>query len=496
MASTKSAPTKGHAARFRSSTTRERAKRSGQKPLWNHQKKTVALDRRQARVYDASDPGTGKTRAHLHAFDQRRKKGGKCLLVLAPKSLLQSAWGNDLDEYFPHLTYTKAYAENRVEAFAEDVDVYITNIDAVKWLVKQPKKFFARFDSLIIDEITAYKHRTSARSKAIAKIKNFFDYRVGMSGTPNPNSVTELWHQAYILDDGKRLGRSFFQFRNATCDAVQIGPKAEHRKWNDKPGAELAVGKLVSDITIRHQFDECMDIPENHSYPQDYTLPKKVQQVYREMEDHAIIELENNRVTAVHAAVLRNKLLQIASGAVYSTDMSDPGDWKAYKAAQWTEIDNGRNELILDLIEQRQHSVTFFLWRHQREMLATEADKRGVTYEIIDGTTPVRRREAIVAAYQAGFYQTLFLHPRTGAHGLTLTKGTSSIWASPIYEADLLKQGLHRVYRGGQTKRTENIMVRAKNTVEGLVYSMLTDKSVRMNNLLDLLKETRHAKAA
>ena len=446
------------------------------KPLWAHQKQTIKLCKKSERVLDFSDPGTGKTRGHLEAFAARRKKGGKCALVLAPKTLLETAWGDDCTEYTPEIFYTVAYATNRKEAFEIDADMYITNTDAAKWLADQPEKFFKKFDTLIIDELTCYKHRTSARSKAVAKIRKHFKYRAGLTGTPNSNTITDLWHQVFIMDDGNRLGTSFWNFRSSTCAPVQIGPSTQHIRWDDKPGAELAVSKLLDDITIRHDFRKCMDIPPNHTYKRFYEMSKKQHKAYVEMEATAVLQLSKDKITAVNAAAIRTKLLQIASGAAYSEN-------------GYAVIDHSRYELALDLIEQKDHSVVFYNWDHQIAELEKEAVKRDVTYAVINGTVPIAKRKEIIRDYQAGKYQTIFLHPRTGAHGLTLTKGTRVIWVSPIYEADFLKQGLHRIYRGGQTLPTETLMLIARGTVEEKVYDRLNEKTDRMMNLLEVIEE-------
>lgn len=446
------------------------------KPPWKHQRVTRKLLNKEPRVFDMSDPGTGKTRVHLEAWAARRKKGGGTLLVIAPKTLLKSAWGNEIEEYISKHTYSIARATNRDKAFKESVDIYITNTDAVKWLAKQKIQFFRSFDSIIIDEITTFKHRTSQRSKAAKSITKYFEYRAGLTGTPNPLSITDLWHQAYLLDDGHRLGDSFFKFRNATQTATQVGPMRNMIKWDDKPGAEFAVAGLLQDITVRHKFAECMDIPPNHTQEVKYYLPKKLMAMYRKLEDTTILRLKKEKVNAVNAAVLRNKLLQLASGAVYTSEN------------KYEVIDDARYDLISDLIEARQHSICFYNWKHQKEQLLRYAKKRGIEHEFIDGTVPDRRREEIVAAYQEGAFQTLYLHPQTGAHGLTLTKGTATIWSSPIYQADFLKQGLHRIYRGGQTFKTETILVKAVGTVEQAVYDRLNQKTKRMVNLLEMLE--------
>jgi len=445
---------------------------------WKHQSATIKKFKTIDRRFDASDPGTGKTRGALEVWGDSYNKGEGCALVLAPKSLLETAWLEDLNKFLPGAMPSIAYAQNREAAFNANADIYITNLDAVKWLAGQPKKFFKRFDTLIIDESTAFKHRTSQRSKAAKAVVQNFKYRELLTGTPNSNSITDIWHQILLLDDGQRLGNNFFRFRDSVCTPTQVGPSINHIKWADKEGAEDAVAYLLKDITIRHDFEEVMDIPPNYTRNVPYVMSNKLRKIYTEMLDTAIAMLENEVVTAVNAAVVRGKLLQIASGAVYTTE----GNYKV--------IDPGRYELITDLIEEHPHSVTFFNWKHQKDLLVQHAQKRKISHAIIDGTTPVAQRKKIVDAYQDGAFQTVYLHPQTGAHGLTLTRGTRTIFSSPIYQADFLKQARHRIWRGGQTKKTETLLVEATNSVEQLVYERLNEKNARMVSLLDILKDS------
>ena len=442
-------------------------------PLWKHQRRTVSLYKKTPRIFDTSDPGTGKTRSHLHAFNERRENGGKCALVVCPKSLMESAWVEDIHQYFPHLRTAVAYAGAREEAFVQDADIYIINTDGVKWLVDKPKKFFQRFDTIIVDESHYFKHHTSQRSKALIQIKDYFDYRIMMTGTPFSGSIMEVWNQLLFLDDGERLGTSYYRLRSVLCEPKKLGPITI---WEDKEASEEAVSMMIADISIRHEFDKCMDIPPNHQYQVPFTLSKKVQRMYNELRDMTLLKLEKEILTPANAAVLHNKLLQVASGAVYTGE-------KKYEV-----LSKERYDLIADLVEQRQHSLVFFLWTHQRNILSEILKKRGVEHEIFDGNVSDRERARIVKAYQAGFYQTLLLHPQTGAHGLTLTRGTATIWSSPSPRADLVKQAKHRILRGGQTQVTETLHVTARNTYEGRVYNKMQSRTNRIHNLLDLLQ--------
>lgn len=443
----------------------------------SHQKVSIAFLKKHTEVFDMSDPGTGKTLVEIMDFADRRKKKGKCALVIASKSLLESAWGDDIRKFAPTLSTSVAYATNREAAFAATADVYITNHDAVKWLALKPKSFFAKFDTLICDESSSMKHRTSERSKGLLKIRKYFHYVRLMSGTPNTNGVCDLWHQFLILDGGQRLGKSFFGFRSALCVPEQNGPGAAMVKWIDKEGAEAIVAALVEDIVIRHRFEDCVDIPENNQYSVNYHLSKKHLAAYKELEDNSILLLKKSSVTAINGAVLYGKLLQLASGAVYNDD------------GAYSLVDTGRYELILDLVEARAHSIVFFHWTHQRDELIKLAKSRKITYALIDGTVAGKKRDEIVKHYQAGFYDVLFAHPQSAGHGLTLTKGTATIWCSPTHNLEHYLQGLKRIHRIGQKEKTETIMVIAPGTIEEKVYASLIEKDVRLTTLLDYLKE-------
>lgn len=444
--------------------------------LYAHQTDDIEFELSNQRVFDTSDAGTGKTRSRLEAFSKRRTKGAKCALVLAPKSILRAAWENDCKRFTPWLKIQCCYAATRALDFSRKADIYVTNHDATKWLLKQPKKFFDRFDCLIVDESSAYKHSTSQRSKALNKIKKYFKFRVLMSATPNTVSVTDMWNQANILDDGKRLGKSFFAFRASVQIPEQVGPMPNMVKWTDRPGAETAVGGLLSDITIRHAFEDCHDIPPNHNYIIPFNLVAKHRGAYDQMETDSIARLETGNITAVNAASVVTKLLQIASGAVYDGE------------SNYHVVDESRYELIGDLAEERKFSIVFFLWKHQRDMLIEEFKKRKLTHTLIDGSVTIKKRNDAVTYFQNGFYRVLLAHPQSAAHGLTLTKGTSTIWSSPTYNLEHWLQGNRRIYRAGQTQKTETVNIIAEDTIEERVYKVLTEKNVKLVDLLKVLR--------
>lgn len=435
------------------------------------------------RVLDFSDAGTGKTPVALWAYAKERRAGAGCLLVVCPRTLMVNIWANSVKKFTPYLKAVVAKADNREEAFAQEADVYITNTDAVKWIAKQNKKFFSRFTHLVNDESSAFKHHTSQRSKALAKIRGHFTHRRMMSGTPASRSITDVWHQAYVADDGQRLGNSFYAFRNSVSTPKQVGNNADAVRWDDKEGAEEAVYGLLSDIVVRHKFEDVVKIPERQIYTVPYSLPGKAMKAYLQMERHQFMVYQDmvkrGTVTAVHAASVRQKLLQIASGAVYADH--DGGDKQPV-----TILDLGRYELVMDLAVESPHSLVMFLWRHQRDALVKEAESRGLNYAVLDGTSNDSLRENIEARYQADEFDTVIAHPQTVAHGLTLTRGTTTIWASPTDNTEWFKQGNRRQARRGQTQATRVVTVIADGTRDQAAYDNCIGKGEREDNLLDL----------
>lgn len=437
---------------------------------YKHQQESIEFCARQPRVFDMSDAGTGKTLVQIGRFD---KVGYGKLLVIAPRSLLNSAWRNDFTKFAPHLRVIVATAENRADAFARDADVYVTNTDAVTWLAKQSSGFWDGFSSLVVDESEAFKHHTSNRSKALAKIVSMFTYRAMLGATPAPSTITELWHQVYLLDNGQALGNSFYRFQHTCCIAE---PKAVGVKWIDKPNIRGVVAELIKHLTIRHVFEECTDIPPNFSYVVSFDLAPAQRVAYKQMRTTQYALLTSGAViSAMNGAAVATKLRQIASGAVYN-EINVP-----------VAIDNTRYELIADLIEAVPQSVVFFLWRHQRDALQAELKKRKLTFGLIDGSVSDTKRDIEVTNYQAGLYRTMLVHPNSGAHGLTLTKGVRTIWASPVYTANTIEQGNRRIYRIGQVQRTETIYVLANDTIEQAIYDLAMNRSKEQQNLLSLL---------
>jgi SNF2 family DNA or RNA helicase len=445
--------------------------------LYGHQDVTADFGFQKPRVFDMSDPGTGKTLAWIEAYHRRRKAAPQAvgrMLVVCPLSIMSSAWVDDIKK---HGEYSASIAhgrgpKDRIDAFRQDTDIVIINTDGVKWL-KDNLELVSGFTDLIIDESTSFKNRTSQRSRAMLRVSTKFSRVACLTGTPNPNSVVDLWHQAFLLDHGKRLGDRFYSFRHdvQTPEEDSMG----FIKWVDKPGAGDFCADALRDITVRHKFEDCLDIPAHTKHVMRIDTPAYIFRAYKQMEKDSSVTTEDGTVNAVHASARVKKMLQILSGALYD----EHGEVK--------RVHNERYELVMQLVAERDHSLVAFNWTHERQALCDLADKMGITYTVIDGKMSAKERTLSVEGYQSGDFQVAFCHPQSAAHGLTLTRGRTTIWTSPTYSSEQFVQFNRRIYRAGQDKKTETICIAAKGTREEDVYRILDGKLEQMTDLLTVL---------
>ena len=213
-------------------------------------------------------------------------------------------------------------------------------------------------------------------------------------------------------------------------------------------------------------------MPEHTIRQIQVSLPKKIQDQYEMLAEDSVLYTGTGTINAIHAGAKVKKLLQICTGAVYN----DIGEAQG--------IHSDRYDLVMQLVDERKHSLVAFNWRHERDHMIAIAEKKKMKYAVIDGTTPSHKRADVVERMQAGQLKVVFCHPQSAGHGLTLTKATTIIWSSPTYNAEHYTQFNRRIYRAGQTSKTEIIQIAASDTWEPAVYERLNGKLGRMEELL------------
>lgn len=433
-------------------------------------------DQKRVGAINMSDCGTGKTRGVLD-FLCDLKVAGKLppVIVLAPLSILEPAWGGDIFTWTPDLTFEPCYAKKRLESAERDVDIHLFNHDAIKWLMKPAQKeLLKKFEGaiIIIDEFTAYKNIEADRTQAAINFSKLASMVIELSGTPMPRTVLDIFAPALIADGGARLGNHFYKFRNLVCtpEPLPFDPRA--KKWIDKPDALAIVTERLKGICFRF---EARGVPLNTKRYLTVKLPPKALKAYKEMLTMDLMHNDDGTpINAVNAAARFTKLLQLCTGAVYN------------EAGEIVGFHKERYELVATLVKEVKHSVVGFNFKHERDFLKETFRKQKISFAVIDGSVNVHERVQIVKDYQAGMYDTLLCHPQSAGHGLTFTKGTRTIWCSLTNNAEYFLQYNKRIDRKGQTQETETIMIGAEDTKELTVYENLFSKVRTQAEMLEI----------
>lgn len=429
--------------------------------------------------FDTSDPGTGKTIGTIAGFTRSPEQPiKKRLLVLAPLTILDASWLQDIEK-FGGLNAEIAHGTPRKrEKVMRDtnVDIVVTNHDAVRWISKD-LSLVDNFTHLAIDESTAFKNSGTQRFQALVKMLSYFRYIKLLTGTPNPISVLDLWAQAFLLDQGKRLGNQFYAFRAAVTEPIQVGPDSKQTQWVDKEGAIDYVMDKLKDITVRFQLDEVDEIPPNYVRFVKLPMPDFIREAYQKLEAEAVLMTEQGLVKGINKGILVNKLLQLLSGAVYNEE-GEP-----------IRIHQERAALVMQLVEERSACLVAYNWKHELEALTDLADRMGISYGIINGSVKPAERTEVVKRFQEGKLRVIFAHPKAASHGLTLTRGEATIWASPTHSSELYQQFIKRIHRKGQRKKTETIRVAYTGSREIAVYKKLDSRLLNMDTLLSLFTD-------
>lgn len=445
--------------------------------LLKHQKASIEFMKQNPRSWNASSPGTGKTCTILGYLLENNLRA----LILAPMSLLEAAWYNDLRKMGAEEAAVIALAKNRAKAFAREAPITIANIEALNWMArKENAHWSSSFDFVCVDEVNSLRNSGTQRSKNAAPVFARTERACVMSGTPMVKTCESVFYPTKLLDKGARLGTSVTRFRWAYRTGTPIpGAPAGVLKWIDKPDAKETVAGLISDITVRYSLEEVEEIPKNSIHWVMYSPRKEVMDAYKTMIKSAVAKLKDGTLlVGVNAAVARGKALQILTENVFDNH------------GAMARVGGSRAKLVVDLIEERAHSVVFFIWKHQRAAMTEELDKRKITYAVIDGSVPGAARGRIVQDFQEGKYQTILMHPETGAHGLTLTRARAVIFTTPPGDRpDWLEQGIARIRRKGQTEKTETLLVCAENTFERRTYQKILDEADAGTEFLAYLQE-------
>lgn len=421
--------------------------------------------------------GLGKTSCTLTALEElmfNRFDVGR-VLVIAPKRVALSTWSDEVEKW-DHLKGIKVSIiagtqKQRVEALQRSADIYTLGRDNVVWLIEYLRDTGQNwfFDTLVIDELSSFKNSKSKRFKALKKMIPLVKRVIGLTGTPTPNSLIELWPQMYLLDRGERLGKTATAYKDRYFYPIS-GQGYITYAWGLKEGAEEAIYNVISDICVSMKSEDYLKMPDRIDNFIKVQLPTGVMRQYKEFEKERILELEECDLTAASAAVVSNKLLQFANGNVYDDESSvhHVHDCKIEALREIIDTSNGQPILV------------FYNFKHDYDTLM-EAFK-----ELKPRTLETKQD---IKEWNEGRIQMVLAHPASIGHGLNIQAGGHIIvWYGLTWSLELYQQANCRLYRQGQKESVIIHHIVSLNTIDEQVIKILHSKNKNQNALLEAVK--------
>nr|WP_279390491.1 DEAD/DEAH box helicase [Staphylococcus sp. NRL 19/737] len=417
------------------------------------------------------DMGLGKTVSTLTAFSELQLLDTEKMLVIAPLNVAKDTWADEISkwEHLKHLRVSKILGnpKQRLAALRQDADIYITNKENTKWLCEQYKKDWP-FDMVVIDELSTFKNPSSQRFKAIKKKLPLVKRFVGLTGTPSPNSLLDLWAQVYLIDRGERLETAFSRYRERYFRAThQVSDHVYN--WELREGSEDLIYQQIEDIALSMKASDYLDMPERIDTKQVVTLSNKERKLYDELEKYYILEDETDgTVVAQSGASLSQKLLQLSNGAVYTGD------------EEVRHIHDRKLDKLEEIIEEAQGQpiLLFYNFKHDRDRIL----------ERFDDVLTLDDKD-YKAKWDSGKSKILLAHPASAGHGLNLQQGGHIIvWFGLTWSLELYQQANARLYRQGQTHTTIIHHIMTENTIDQRVYQALQNKELTQDELMKAIK--------
>lgn len=402
---------------------------------FDHQFETMEKLITCKRCYDFSDMGSGKTASSIWAFDILRYANKvDRMLVICPLSIMDSVWVKEIRNITPHLKYAVMHGPRavRISALNSNAEIVITNHDCVRtyW----PEIVKAKFDIVCIDELTAYKHYSSNRSKAMKKVAGLVKGVWGLTGTPITTGPMDAYGLALIVNPGKLPTKYMSKFRNMVQYQIDMYNYENKEGWQD-------IVNGVLQPAIRHKLDDCLDIPPITYETRVIEMAKSTKLVYTAMVKEQLAELSSGVITAVNAGVKYSKLLQIASGQVRDE----------YGEIHGVDV-RGKLDEAYNVLSQAGNKLIIFVQFVAAAEFLHEVFSNDYRVARVYGRIPVADRTRAFEGFQEGDIQILICQVATASHGLTLTASNYIMYWGPIMGTEKFLQSIARIRRAGQVK--------------------------------------------
>jgi SNF2 family DNA or RNA helicase len=341
----------------------------------------------------------------------------------------------------------------------------VINRENITWLVEHYKQKWP-FDCVVIDEASSFKNPSSQRFKALKKVLPFTEYMVLLTGTPSPNGLLDLWSQIYLLDFGQALGRTMTAYKQRFFESDFMG-----YKFTPRTGAPEQIQNAIKPLVLSMSAEDYLQLPDRIDLTETVELPAKTMSQYLDFEKTLLAELDGGEeIEAVSAAVLANKLLQLANGAIYTDENHN-----------YTETHSAKLDALEELTEREPDENFLIAYNYKSDL--ERLQKR------FSGAVVLDKEAETIARWNRGEIKMLLAHPASASMGLNLQQGGSIIvWFGLTWSLENYLQFNARLHRQGQMKPVRIVHLVAQGTIDERVLKVIAEKDSVQNSLLHALK--------
>lgn len=419
--------------------------------------------------------GLGKTVVTLTAIKEliyERFEASK-VLVVAPLRVARDTWPAEVQKW-DHLKRLKlslviGSEKERKAALRKPADIYIINRENVNWLVGYYGRGFP-FDLVVLDELSSFKSAKAQRFKSLRQIRPYVPRVIGLTGTPAPNSLVDLWPQLYLLDQGERLEKTITAYRTKYFKPGRTNGMVVF-DYKLLEGSKDQIYKKISDICISMQTKDYLELPDRLDRRVDVQLDPAEFAKYQDFEMQAVMAMPQGEiVTAVNAAALTNKLLQYANGAIYDEHklIHKLHDAKIRALEEIVDTANGEPVLVYYWYKHDLYRIQEALKAYKPVQLQTSED---------------------VQRWNQGKIPLMLAHPASAGHGLNLQAGGHIIvWFGLTWSLELYQQANARLHRQGQSEVVIVHHLVAKGTMDEDVMMAIENKADGQEALMQAVK--------
>ncbi|MEG1354057.1 MAG: DEAD/DEAH box helicase [Malacoplasma sp.] len=410
-----------------------------------------------------ADTGTGKSNIGIEIASHLGKT-----IVLCPLSVIETAWIDDCNQFFPQLKITNVWGnskEQRLENLKTNSDIYVMNYESFKIIRNEIKNM--GIQCLIVDESSVMKNMKSQITSIILETIDYIPHRFVLSGCPTPNSNEEIFPQMKLIDSDI-FGNNFHGFRARYFHQDMVNP---HRWYQTDEDKDSYFNRLRNKSVFLRKED-CVDLPEKIFETKKFELDKTQREYYNDFVEN--IREHINEWSKFEFTAKLMKLREITSGFIINKDKTI------------MEFKTNKDKILEETLSEISNDKQVIIWCQ----FIYEIEKLSKMFNGVGLTSKTKNRDEIIKKFKNGEIKLLFAHPQLLGKGLTFTKCTYNIYYSLSFSYEEFKQSQDRIHRIGQTNKCTYIILQGRNTIDEKIYKCLINKGNTVNELyLEMGKE-------